>query len=438
MTPDVDPMLMRRLWRPVSRPGVIDLRFGPSLVERHTGLTTAVPLAERLLRRVPAVDDLGHGDLPLVTVPVPARPAAVEIAPPPVAGLPAAVIQRKAATLAPRTAARPAAAPPGPGVPPVRPAEPAPATAGSLAPDAPLPVAPRAGPPTPGSSPAPLPVYPAPPNALPPIVAPAPPPTATPGAPATRPTAADPQPAATGAPPASPLPASPLAASPLPASPLPASPPALPLAALPLPASPPALPLVSTAPTPAPEVTDSAPPTTRSQPPTELATAPALALGAQPLLIVAAAPRNGGGPPPARTTPGRSGSGGGPGSAAAGLPLVTPATPAGDGANPTRSDPLLTAPSPTSGWASAPPRELVLAPAGGRPPQAAAAVNHAAEPALPHRAATTGAIPTRRPGAQAPPRTPAPPIDVDAIVDTVHRRFLGRLAVEAERRAVRW
>ena len=70
----VDPVLVRRLMRPVDRPGVIDPRPAREVLARNLGMATALPLAERLLRRADLADAAVPGPPIVYARPVAAAP----------------------------------------------------------------------------------------------------------------------------------------------------------------------------------------------------------------------------------------------------------------------------------------------------------------------------------------------------------------------------
>ncbi|MGH3942303.1 MAG: hypothetical protein ACRDTG_27520, partial [Pseudonocardiaceae bacterium] len=53
----LDPVLVRRLWRPVERPGVIDPRPARAMLTRHQRMVAGLPLAELVSRHTGSVLD---------------------------------------------------------------------------------------------------------------------------------------------------------------------------------------------------------------------------------------------------------------------------------------------------------------------------------------------------------------------------------------------
>lgn len=62
----VDPVLGRRLWRPVERPGVIDPGPSRAMFTRHQRMVTGLPLAELLSRHTGSTSDLDGASVPIV------------------------------------------------------------------------------------------------------------------------------------------------------------------------------------------------------------------------------------------------------------------------------------------------------------------------------------------------------------------------------------
>lgn len=62
----VDPALVRRLWRPVERPGVIDPGPARAMLARHQRMVAGLPLAELVARHIGAISDLDGATVPIV------------------------------------------------------------------------------------------------------------------------------------------------------------------------------------------------------------------------------------------------------------------------------------------------------------------------------------------------------------------------------------
>ncbi|MGQ0778520.1 MAG: hypothetical protein ACT4NY_29605 [Pseudonocardiales bacterium] len=133
----VDPVLVRRLWRPVERPGVIDPGPARAMLTRHQRMVAGLPLAELVSRHTGAISDLDGAAVPIVY--------ALPSQPPPFPASRLSDAHLNAAVSSPIVSARPAPVA-GP-VQPVQPVQPSPvqsspvqAAPGSLLPPSALPV----------------------------------------------------------------------------------------------------------------------------------------------------------------------------------------------------------------------------------------------------------------------------------------------------------
>ncbi len=62
----LDPVLVRRLWRPVERPGIIDLGPARAMLARHQRMVTGLPLAELVSRHAGSASEFAGTAVPIV------------------------------------------------------------------------------------------------------------------------------------------------------------------------------------------------------------------------------------------------------------------------------------------------------------------------------------------------------------------------------------